>query len=332
MSKPIKDFVRLINQKKFPDVAFLFGEEEYFIKKTIDFTKEIAKSLNYTFNEYSFKDYTITEIFDLVNEFSLFGGKKIIVITEFGSLKQKEKFVKYLENPSPSASIILVEFDKVNLDQNQTYKKFRDLGIAYESKKYYENEILEFIQDRFKKKKINTDLEIAELLYESIGNNLAELEAEIDKVALAYDGKQISKEEVKKVIGVSREYTIFDLFNVLKDKRFDKALMIGYNLLDHSASMVYIITMLSKYFFSLLTFNEIKKIAGNKDIVIAKMIGTAPRFLQDYEMASKRYSTNELVQIFRILLDKDFQLKSTSIDEKTQYAMLISEISLLSKR
>jgi len=331
-NRNIKEFSAQINKEKFPEVAFIFGEENYYLDKTVELIQQNSKKLNYSFESFNQQEKSVHEIIDLASEFSLFGGKKVIVVKDFGSMKQKEKFIPYFDNPSLATTLILVENSKVNLDQNQTYKKLAALNCAYDSPRFKEDEILNWIETRFKKQKIKIDFEIINLLYSNIGNNLAEIDAELNKIFLVIgDEQKLSKESIKALIVSSRQYTIFDLYNSLRDKKFDSALKIGYNLLNGEATMVYIIVMLHRYFNSLLTFQELKRVSKNQ-IALASKVGCHPYYLKDYESASKRYSFNELSKIFEILLQKDIELKSTSIDEKTLFTLMIGEFVSVTKR
>lgn len=330
--KNIKEFDSQIQKKNFPQVAFLCGEEEYYIANALDSTQANSKELNYSFEIFNSDEVSPQEIIDHASEFSLFGEKKVIVIKEFGSLNKKEKLIPYFQNPSHTTCLILVENSKINFSQNKTYKTLESLNYVYESYRLKENEILEYIEKRFKSKKINIDFEVVNLIYSIVGNNLFELDAEIGKILMAVEGKNsVSKELVSSLVVSNRQYSIFDLYNALRDKKFDLALKIGYNLLDGDATLVYIIVMLHKYFFNLLTFQELKKITNNEKELASK-IGSHPFYLKDYELASKRYGFMEISKIFELLLQKDIELKSTTINERTQYAILIGEIMSISKR
>jgi DNA polymerase-3 subunit delta len=328
----IKEFATQINKEIFLEIAFIYGEENYYLDKTIELIQQISKKLNYSFEIIDPQEKSVHEILDLASEFSLFGGKRIIVVKDFGSVKQKEKLNPYFDNPSSETSLILIENSKVNLEQNQTYRKLVDLDCVYESPRLKENEILDWIETRFKKQKIKVDFEIVNLLYLNVGNNLAELDAELSKIFLALgDEQKSSKESIEKLIVASRRYSIFDLYNSLRDKKFDSALKIGYNLLNGEATVVYIIVMLQRYFNSLLTFSELKRISKTQKELAAK-ISCHPYYLKDYEKASKLYTFNELSKIFEILLQKDIQLKSTRVDEKTLFTMMIGEIAAACNR
>jgi len=330
-NRNIKEFSTQINKGTFPELAFIFGEENYYLDKTLGLIKEKSKEQNCSIESFYQHEKTIQEIIDLTSEISLFGGRKIIVIKDFGSMKLKEKLIPYFENPSPETSLILVENSKVNLNQNQTYKKLAALNCAYNSPKLKEDEVLEWIERRIKKEKIKSDFEIINLLYSSIGNNLAELDAELSKIFLALgDSKEIDKESIKSLLVSSRQFTIFDLYNSLGDKKFDSALKIGFNLLNGEATMVYIIVMLTRYFTSILTYSELKRNSSNQNVLASK-IGCHPYFLKDYESASKRYTFNQISKIFSILLQKDIELKSTSLDEKTLFTQMIGEFAIASK-
>jgi len=83
--------------------------------------------------------------------------------------------------------------------------------------------------------------------------------------------------------------------------------------------------MLAKYFISLSRIRELneKKIP---DVEAAKIIGTHPFYLKNFQRAAVLFSSNDLIKAAEALLKADVSTKTTSTDPKTVISLLIAEL------
>lgn len=351
----IKILFAQIEKGTLPQNALVFGEETFFIDKLIEKLEIIAKEKSLEFVKYSSNDFKLNDLLDLVDQNSLFSSGKILVIKEFGKLiksgtsdeehdetkeaqskSSKSKplsdlLVDYFKNPNPATFLFLTHPDKIDM-RLKFYKNAVKLIPTYQSKKIYEKEIFDFIEQKFKEKNLKVDYPVIEYIYKTVGNNLYDLDSELNRLFISIEGiKKIDIETIKNYLIPIRKYSIFDLLNAFRDKNVTAALEIGLNLINNNSPLVYIITILQKYFFSLLTFNEVRN-QYKSDEKVAAIIGCHPYFLKDYELAFRRYSFEELEKIFDILLKKDIELKSLNLSEEVLFTSMISEIGLAIKK
>ncbi|MCX7612394.1 MAG: DNA polymerase III subunit delta [Ignavibacterium sp.] len=348
----IKVLLKKIDKGELPQSALVFGEETYFIDKLIEKLEEVSRKKSLDIVKISANDVKLNELLDLVEQNPLFSKGKILVVKEFGKLIKSSSakddtieddvkpskasgmiklFVDYLRNPNPATFLFLTHPDRVDM-RLKFYKDASKLIQFFQSKKIYEKEIFEFIEQKFKEHNIKIDTQTIDYIYKTVGTNLYDLESELNRLFISIEGlNKIDINTIKNYIIPIRKYSIFDLLNAFRDKDISNALEIGLNLIENNSPLVYIITMLQKYFFSLLTFNELRKTYQN-DEKIASIIGCHPYFLKDYETASKRYKFEELEKIFDILLKKDIELKSLNLKEDVLYTSMISEIGLAIKK
>jgi DNA polymerase-3 subunit delta len=347
-TQDIKSLLSKIDKGEIPTNALIFGEESFFIDKTIEKLEEIANKKSLDFTKISANDYKLNDLINLAEQNSLFSSGRILVVRNFGiyiksassddeddainskatkSSASIKLLTEYLKKPNPATFLFLTHSDKIDM-RLKFYKDALKLIPFYQSRRVYEKEIFDFIEQKFIEKKIQIDYETIEYIYRTIGNNLYDIESELNRLFISIEGvKKADVETIKNFLIPIRKYSIFDLQNAFRDKDLNMALKIGLNLIQNNQSLVYIITMLQKYFFNLLTFNEIKNHYKNDEKVSA-IIGCHPFFLKDYEVASKRYKFEELEKIFDILLKKDIELKSLNLKEDVLYTAMISEIGL----
>lgn len=348
----LKFLLTKIDRGELPQSTLVFGEETFFIDKLIEKLDLVAKNKSLDIIKISSNDFKLNDLLEMVNQNPLFVSGKILVFKEFGKLvksgSSKESddedtgktsksdgviklLLEYLKNPNPATYLFFIHPDRIDM-RLKFYKEASKLIPFYQSKRVYEKEIFEFIEQKFKEKKIQIEYQVTEYIYKTVGTNLYDLESEINRLFISIEGeKKIDIETIKKFIIPVRKYSIFDLLNAFRDKDITNALEIGLNLIGNNSPLVLIITMLQKYFFSLLTFNEIRS-QYKSDEKVASIIGCHPYFLKDYEAASKRYKFEELEKIFDILLKKDIELKSLNLKDDVLYTTMISEIGLAIKK
>lgn len=346
MPGTIKELLNEISKQKIPNFTFIYGEEPFFIEKFLDYLKDIVVSkLKYSYNVFYSADLSVSEILADIEEVSMFNLKKVIVIKNFGSIKEKDRFLPYLERPNKDVHLFLVENSKISFeakekektskkktDQTIFYKKLSESNFLFESKKIYEKDITNWVIERFKKAKITISTDTAVALYTAIGYNLYDLENEIVKIlAINGDSRTTSKEEIEKMIFNSRKFTIFDMYNFLHKKDFSGAAKIGLNLLSFETGFVYIVVMLTKYFSNILMYNQICE-ALKVPAAISRYIGTSAYYLNGYEKASLEYKKDELKKIFLILLEKDLESKTTNSEDVTLFISLMAEIDEICKK
>lgn len=352
-AQDIKILLNKIDKGELVQNAFVYGEETFFIDKLIEKLDTLAKRKSLEIIKISSNDFKLNDILDLVDQNSLFSSGKILVVKEFGKFIKSSSsksvdideedskssksngllklFIDYLKNPNPATFLFLTQPDRIDM-RLKFYKDASKIIPFFQSKRVYEKEIFDFIEQKFKENKIQVDYQTIEYIYKTVGNNLYDLESELNRLFISIEGsKKIDVEQIKKFIIPIRKYSIFDLLNAFRDKDISNALEIGLNLINNNSPLVYIITMLQRYFFSLLTFNEVRK-QYKSDEKVASIIGCHPYFLKDYEAASKRYKFEELEKIFDILLKKDIELKSLNLKDDVLYTSMISEIGLAIKK
>ncbi|MGB9663783.1 MAG: DNA polymerase III subunit delta [Ignavibacteria bacterium] len=352
-TQDIKSLLNKLNKGEIPSNALVFGEEFFFIDRVIEKLELLANKKSLEFTKIDANDYKLIDLIDLADQNTLFGSGRILVVKNFsnfiksGSTSDDEELdvgtkssksasavkdlLSYLKNPNPATFLFLTQSDKIDM-RLKFYKDASKLIPFFQSRRVYEKEIFDFIEQKFKEKKIEIDYTTIEYIYRTVGNNLYDLDSEINRLFFSIEGeRKVDIDTIKKFLIPLRKYSIFDLQNAFRDKDLNQALRIGLNLIQNNQPLVYIISMLQKYFFSLLTFNEIKT-QYKVDEKVAAIIGCHPYFLKDYETAAKRYKFEELEKIFDILLKKDIELKSLNIKDDVLYTAMISEIGLAIKK
>jgi DNA polymerase-3 subunit delta len=158
--------------------------------------------------------------------------RRLIVVrrTEFFTAEQLERFLSYLERPSPSTCLIFVS-SRPNFS-TKFYRKFRSAGVAVLFDELKGKKIVPWIKRTASEDLgMTLDGEACAYLHAVVGNKTRELFSELEKLHLRY-GKTVNLEQVKEAVTHSRVYTVFELLDAVSSKDCGSSLRILKRYLD----------------------------------------------------------------------------------------------------
>ena len=223
------DFQKILNdfnQKDFAPVYFVDGEESYYIDLVTHlFKTAILAPHDADFNliELYGREVNWADVVNACRRFPMFSEKQVVILHDAAQLKELDNLISYLENPMPS-TILLIEHRFKKLDgRGKMNKVVKARSVYFTSEKVKDMEMPKWIRDFGKTKNWTIGQAEAETIASFLGNDLQEIANELDKIRLnAPDEKLLSAELIKKYIGASRDYNIFDLPNLVMSKDKEK--------------------------------------------------------------------------------------------------------------
>jgi len=311
------------------------GEEPYFIDMISDYIEnnvldESEKEFNQTVL-YG-RDVNAAEIIGAAKRFPMMSEHQVEIIKEAQDIKdlvKKEKedkparptggkekdkaktpFEAYLENPLPS-TILVFCYKYKTIDKRTALAKLIQKNAAmFESKKLYDNQVADWINNYLKTKDYTINQRAAGLLSEYLGTSLSKVTNELDKLIINLPAKsEITTEHIQTNIGISKDYNVFELHSAIGKKEVLKANRIinYFNSNPKDNPMVMTVASLYGYFCKILIYQFLadKKTA-------ASAMGVNPFFVKDYEVGARNYSVGKLKSIFGFL--REYDLKSKGVD------------------
>lgn len=331
----VKEIGKQLKQNKLLPVYFIYGEDAFAARsamKAIEKFLEPSLTSDFDRETISLRETPISDVLLFASAFPFGSGKKLIIAKDFefrGKKEEIERLIEYIQSPSDFTVLIIIkeykEREKISLD-SKPYNLLHEKGYLFEAKAPKDAEIIEWIKDFSEERnKIIEDSE-ARLIVEIAGSNKSFIETQLEKI-FEYLGEKerVDLDSIKQLTTNLKKRTIFELQNAFGVKNKKEALEIAYNLLGSGESVLFIITMLTKYFSALAQMPEFEKDKTTAD-KIAPFIGSHPGYVQSYFIASKKYSPIELKNAFIALLNADFSVKTSFSDPKTIITVLISEI------
>ena len=240
--------------------------------------------------------------------------RRLIILrrTESFTADQLERFLPYLEKPSPSTCLIFISW-KTNFNM-KFYKRFRTQGVAVLFDELKGKQIAAWI-----KKTASEDLgmtldgEACAYLHAVVGNRPRELYSELEKLYLRY-GRAVSLGQVKEAVIHSRVYTVFELMDAVSTKDCGSCLRILKRYLeeeDPRDAPLGLISMLNRQIRLLWQtktvllksggMQEVQKKTGLSGFPARKLLEQAPRWTE-----------KELERALERLYRSDDRLKSGS--------------------
>ena len=304
-----------LKNKIYKPIYFLTGDEPYFIDKITDYISQyVLTDEEKTFNQETLygKDTDIPSIINSARRFPMISGNQVVIVKEAQDIPGIDDLIYYVENPLKS-TILVINYKYKKLAKNKKiYKAIQKNGVLFESKKLYDNQIPEWINNYLAKSNHRIDPGVGLLLTEYLGNDLSKIVNEIEKlkITLPPDNKNITIEHIETNIGISKDYNNFELHKALSQKNILKANRIinyfGKNQKENPITLT--ISSLYYFFSKVLTYHFIKNKTTQNVVATLKVHSY---FVSEYKLAAQKYNPEKLLEIFSIL--REFDLKSKGI-------------------
>jgi len=256
------------------------------------------------------RDITIEDIVDNAKRFPMMAERQVIVIKEAQDLSRTiENLVSYVDNLQPSTVLVLCYKYKTIDKRKKLYKAIQKVGLVYESKKLYENQIADWIRRVLQGKNYKIEAKATLMLVEFLGTDLSKISNELDKLMVVLPvNSTITPKDIEENIGISKDYNNFELRKAVGEKN----VLTVNRIINHFAQnqkanpMVMTISLLNSFFTQLLIFHSLKDKSNSS---VARALGVSPYFVQDYTIAGKNYPMRKVSQVIGLLRDADIKSK-----------------------
>lgn len=334
-SKPlipsVHDISKYLKENSLLPVYFLFGDDSYTIDQTIktiqtetekfvmsDFDKEVINGD---------KGISVNQVIDLASSFPFGTGKRIIVVKNFEKLSDRKSLENYIKSPAEFTILVLANYGKITEFLKEPYKTMLKNNYLFEAKELRGDEWIYWIIRQVKKEKLIITPENAQALVDLVGEEKGLLEMQISKFYnFLGEGKEITLDVIERLTSSTKEFTIFNLQDVLGRGDKKKSLEISYNLIDSGVETVFIISMLTKFITTLAQILDLLK-KRTPDNEAAKEAGVSYYYYINCKKAKYFLNDRRLLQAARALLNADLSLKTSAVDSKTLVTVLISEMT-----
>jgi DNA polymerase-3 subunit delta len=325
----ISEAVKNLKKGKILPIYYLFGEDTYNLGLAVkaiedavspflisDFDKDVCYS----------DDRNLQEVVDAARAFPFGSEKKLIIYKEAEKVRDKKILEPYISSPPDFTVLVLMHNGKITNLTSSPFNLLQENNFLYEAKELKGESLVEWIKDLAGSKGMQISNDNASFLADISGSSRLIIENQLDKIIAFLNSKtEISFDVIKEVSVSFKEYNVFDLQNAVFQKDKAASLKIAFNMLEKGEDATLIINMLTRFFIGLSRIRELneKKVP---DAEAAKIVGTHPYYLKNFQRAVVLFSINDLIKASEALLKADMSIKTTSTDQKTVIALLIAEL------
>lgn len=178
-----------------------------------------------------------------------------------------------------------------------------------------------FVDDRLKQNNMQITDAAKTRLVELCANNLGKISTELEKlVFMCLDKRMIEESDVKTSVKSDLEYKIYELSDLLLDKKIDRAMLIIQDMLTKKEEPTAILSLLTSNFRRLY----FAKITPEDNATLAKQLGVKEYAIKIAKDKTSKVGAVALKQINEMLLETDYAIKSGEMpaDLALNYAIL----------
>ena len=311
-----------INNGNIKPIYFLMGEEPYYIDKLSDYIEQnVLAEEEKGFNQTVLygRDVTIEDIVATAKRYPMMAERQVVIVKEAQDLTRTiDKLESYVENPMLSTVLVFC-YKYKTLDKRKKMTKLIDkVGVVYESKKLYDNQVGDWIKKVLSGKNYSIEPKANAMLVEFLGTDLSKINNELEKLQIILPkGSTITPKHIEENIGFSKDFNNFELLNALGSRNQLKAFQIVQYFSDNQKANPLVVTTSTVFGF----FIKILKYHGLKDRNpknVASVLGVSPYFLKDYDLALKNYPMKKVSHIVTALRDIDVKSKGVGANALSQ--------------
>lgn len=311
----VKQIVTEINKGNLKPIYFLMGEEPYYIDKISDFIEDnVLNEADKGFNQMVLygRDVTIDDIVSNAKRYPMMAERQVVIVKEAQDLSRSiEKLEDYAKNPQPSTVLVFnYKYKKIDKRKN-LYKALQKVGVVYESKKLYDNQVPDWIRRVLKGQGYDIVPKAAQMLVEFLGTDLSKVNNELNKLKVVLpEGTQITAVHVEENIGISKDYNNFELRKAVGYRDVVKAHKIAKYFGENPKANPLVVTvgLLFNFFSQLL---HLHGMADKNPRNVAQALKVHPFFVDEYLVAARNYPMKNVSQVIGLL--REFDVKGKGV-------------------
>ena len=298
-------------------IYFFYGEEDFNID--LEITK-LKNELDPNFLEMSYKTYDnpkVPELLEILRTQPMMFGKMLIVINCFKFFsetiddKDMAQITEAIENNSDSLDIVFCA--KIPRDEGKkldSRRKFYKLLSKKNAKEFptipsWKQELQTWVQKQAKIYNISLTPEATTTIISMLGNNLRQIDSELQKLAISIHPKTTADEQDVKEICTNNE-DLFALSDSLMQMKYDVALLEYKKLLDKEHPLKILATLQTM----VRKWLTIKSKSNLGSFELMKLTGMNEYAIKIQLQKMKNTSTNDFIKLKENLTTCEYRIKS----------------------
>ena len=334
-----RKFIREIKGSDEPDpIYFLYGDEPYMLDQAVEAILDVAApdgTNDFNFDKFRGSDATAASIRESAEMLPMMVDRRIVLVRDLQEMPPSEidELEDYFESPAETTCLVLHAYRESAKDLDMRRGVFRTLkknATHEEFESLYDNDAESVLRKHARDRGLDLSHAARAYLIDAVGTDIATIDQALDKLDL-YMGeadeetRAVDVDEVQDVIAETRVRSVFDLTDALGDTNYEQALAILDRMLLAGEPPLRILHMIARHFrlVDLLHDPEIRRLDNRGQ---AGKLHVPYFFVDDYRRHARTFSTSDVAEIRRRILEVDRHLKSAGLSDRTILEDLLYDI------
>jgi DNA polymerase-3 subunit delta len=323
----------IVNDAKngvFKPVYLLMGDEPYYVDMVCDAILEYClDESERDFNQtvcYG-ADVNADAVITAARRYPMFAERQLVVVKEAQMMKNLEELAIYCQKPLESTVLVLAMHGASADKRKSLYKTVSKMGVVVDSQALKDYEMARWISMYYQTRGLQIAPDAAALMAEYAGTDLNKIAIETQKMLknLPEGATQVSAADIEKNVGISRQFSIFELTKELSYKNAAKALRIAAYIGSAAKFALPMATSaLYTHFYRILKYGAL--LASNPrpgNDQKAKILAVNPYFFQEYDTAVRNYPVRKAMAVVALLKEYDYKGKGGDVGEATPAELMV---------
>lgn len=313
-----------ITSGKVDPVYLLTGVEHHIFDETIERLKKALPDIDdASIVRFDLEETPIEAVIEEADTLPFLQDHKLIIANHAAFLSGQDKkrtevehnltvLEEWLANPSPTATVVFIApYEKLD-GRKRITKKMRDLSTVIEANRLEGNDLLTWIQHEAKTNGTYISSSSAQMLMNTVGDNLLALSTEIRKMA-TYLGEngEVTNDLIDMLVPRTPEMDVFRLTDAYIASNIPKTVSIYHDLLRNGEEPIMLTSLIAGQIRLMIHVQTLRK-KGYQQQQIAKTLRVHPYRVKLMLENRRIPAESRLLEILKQLADIDYKLKTTS--------------------
>lgn len=324
----MQNIERDIKENKFMPMYLLYGEESYLkraYKKRIK-NAIVGEGISMNFNCFEGKNMDIKEMIDLANTLPFLAEYRLILIENSGYFKNaNQEMITFVEEVPESTIIVFVE-EEVD-KRGKLFKTVKASGYAAELSRQSDSKLIAWVLGILSREKKKITEANMHLLLSKTGNDMENIEKEVDKLISYTLGKDIiTAEDIEMICTTQVTGKIFQMIDAISGKNQKEAFSLYYDLLTLREPPLRILFLIARQFNLLVQVKWLSN-QGKANDAISKQTGLQSFLVGKYLLQAKRFKTEFLKSAVEECVETEEAIKTGRLEDRLGVELLIVKYS-----
>ena len=318
----------------FKPVYLLMGDEPYYVDMVCDAIldnclDESERDFNQTVCYGA--DVDADAVITAARRYPMFADRQLVVVKEAQMMKTLENLAVYCQKPLES-TVLVIAMHGASADKRKSlYKTVSKVGVVVESQVLKDYEMTRWIPMYYRTKGLDIAPDAAALLAEHAGTDLNKIAVETEKMLknLPEGTVKVTASDIEKNVGISRQFSIFELTKELSFKNSAKALRIAAYIGSAAKFAIPMaVSALYTHFYRILKYGALlMKDSHPANDQKAKVLGVNPYFFSEYDTAVRNYPVKKAMAVIALLKEYDYKGKGGDVGEATPSELMVELVA-----